>query len=104
MASATESDVRAQLPNDIEDQPSSAEVTDKLDDATDKVASYDGLTSAEIKRAEKYWAAYLLLDLKYQKPESIEEAGIDAEYGGNPAARLKDKFIVTVGGQYLRVV
>ncbi len=104
MASATESDVRAQLPNDIEDQPSSAEITDKLDDAADKVASYDGLTDSEIKRAEKYWAAYLLLDLKYQKPESIREAGIDAEYGSNPAERLKTKFLETVGSHHMRVV
>ena len=104
MASATESDVRAQLPNDIEGQPSSAEITDKLSDATDKVASYEDLTDAEIKKGEKYWAAYLLLDLKYQKPESISEAGIDAEYDSSLTERLKKKFLNTVGASHLRVV
>lgn len=104
MASATESEVRAQLPNDIEDQPSSTEISEKLDDAVDKVGKYDDLTDAEITKAEKYWAAYLLLDLKYQKPKSIEEAGIDAEYGSSPTGRIKQKFLDVVGGEHLRVV
>lgn len=104
MASATESDVRAQLPNDIEDQPSASEVSDKLDDAADKVDHYDGLTDKEIKRAEKYWAAYLLLDLKYQKPMESSEAGLDADYGFDPAKKLRQKFLETVGGHHIRVV
>lgn len=104
MASATEDDVRAQLPNDIEDQPSSAEISDKLEDAADKVARYSDLNDTEVKRAEKYWAAYLLLDLKYQKPQSSREAGIDADYGSDPAKRLREKFLSTVGGHHLRVV
>lgn len=104
MASATESEVRAQLPNDVEDQPSSTEISDKLDDAADKVDSYSDLTDTEIKRAEKYWAAYLLLDLKYQKPQSSREAGLDADYGSDPASRLKEKFLNVVGGEHLRVV
>lgn len=104
MASAIESEVRGQLPNDIEDQPSSAEITAKLDDAADKVSRYEDLTDAEVTKAEKYWAAYLLLDLKYQKPNSIREAGIDAEFGSSPAGRLKKKFLDVVGGHQLRVV
>ncbi len=104
MASATESDVRAQLPNDIEDQPSASEISDKLDDAADKVANYEDLTDAEVKKAEKYWAAYLLLDLKYQKPVSSSEAGVDQRFEGNPAQRLLDKFNRTVGSHIMRVV
>lgn len=104
MASATESDVRAQLPNDIEDQPSSSEISDKLDDAADKVDKYDDLTTAEVKKAEKYWAAYLLLDLQYQKPVSSSEAGVDQRFEGNPAQRLLDKFNDVVGSHIIRVV
>jgi len=104
MASATESDVRAQLPNDIEDQPSSAEISDKLDDAANKVAKYEDLTDAEVKKAEKYWAAYLLLSLKYQKPVSSSEAGVDQEFERDPAQRLLDKFNEVVGTHVMRVV
>jgi len=104
MASATENDVRQQLPNDIEDQPSSAEITGKLDDAAQKVDRYDNLTSAEIVDAEKYWAAYLLLDLKYQQPDSVTEVGMEADYGHNPAGRLREKFLDVVGGSIMRVV
>ncbi len=104
MASATENDVRQQLPNDIENQPSSADIEDKLDDAAQKVAEYENLTSAEIVDAEKYWAAYLLLDLKYQRPNSSTEVGMKADYGDNPAERLKKKFLDVVGGGIMRVI
>src|SRR6056297_835908 len=104
MASATEKDVRAQLPNDIGSQPSSVEISDKLDDAVDKVDRYDDLTTAEVKKAEKYWAAYLLLDLQYQKPVSSSEAGVDQRFEVNPAQRLLDKFNDVVGSQIMRVV
>lgn len=104
MASATENDVRQQLPNDIEDQPSSAEIVEKLDDAAQKVGEYDNLTSAEVVDAEKYWAAYLLLDLKYQQPDSITEIDMEVDYGNNPAERLRKKFLDVVGGSIMRVI
>lgn len=104
MASASESDVREQLPNDIEDQPSSSEISDKLDDAADKVANYDSLSDAEVKKAEKYWAAYLLLDLKYQKPMDSREAGVEQRFDGNPAIRLLQKFNDVVGSHIMRVI
>jgi len=104
MATATETQVRAQLPNDIENQPSSSEITDVLGDAEAKVAEYEDLSDGEVERAEKYYAAYLLVDLKYQKPIESTEAGLDAVHAKDPAEKLRQRFLDVVGGHTMKVL
>jgi len=104
MATATESDVRAVLPKEVEDQPSPAEITTYLDIAADKVDNYDVTDSTKVKRAEQYYAAWLLVDVKYQIPISSDEAGVSEQYAVDPASKLKDKFEDIVGGSLIRVL
>jgi len=105
MATATESDVRSVLPKEVEDQPSSAEITTYLDIATDKVDNYDlDSDTTKIKRAEQYYAAWLLVDVKYQIPISSDEAGVSEKHAVDPASKLKDKFEDIVGGSIIRVL
>ncbi len=106
MATATESDVRAALPKEVEDQPSTDEITNEyLPMAAEKVAEYDlNSDTTKIKRAEQFYAAWQLVDIKYQIPQSSDRAGVSEDHAVDPATKLYNKFRDIVGGHKLRVV
>jgi len=104
-ATASEGEIRNVLPKEVEDQPSSTEVNDYLTIAAEEVDRYDlDGDSTKIKRAEQYYAAWLLVDVKYQIPVSSDEAGVSEEHAVDPASKLKDKFKDIVGGSLIRVL
>lgn len=105
MATATEDDVRNALPKQVEDQPSSVEISHYLDIAVDKVDNYDlDNNSTKIKRAEQFYAAWQLVDIKYQIPQSSDKAGVSEQHAVDPASKLEDKFYDIVGGHLIRVL
>lgn len=90
MATATEDDVRYFLPNDIEDVPSSPEITTALNRASRKVGNYDDVE--DVSDAEAIYAALDLIENKYQMPEEHDGPSMDETYPEAPAQTLRKKF------------
>ncbi len=92
MPTAIESDVRYFLPNEIEDVPSSSEITTALDRGERKVDGYDISDSEEVSDAEAIYAALDLLENKYQMPEKHGGPSMDETFPEAPAETLRKKF------------
>jgi len=95
MATATESDVRYFLPNEIEDVPTytgdgTGDIDQALARASRKVANYDDVE--DVNDAEAIYAALDLLENKYQMPEEHGGPSMDETFAEAPAETLRKKF------------